>query len=706
MNCSKVLELVHLFVSGDCDSETALSIDSHAKQCVSCSDRIHQVRRFMGALSNSVKITERSQKLQNRVSELIKHEEINRNTQPQLESTEASLNTNLSEQKLVNQPLRGIPDVNFSGQTESKSKVTPFNSCDRSTQISVRFGAWLIGVAAVLFISLGIAIYFAMQPRVEIISGVVTISDGRIATTDQKGTVMLIDKSVAKLEPNTELVIVNERTVRLVKGSAFFDVTLGSEQFKLVSGAGEVRVLGTKFLASVEYHDRIGGYVMKPKNLVGLIAILTIRVLQGQVEVKNDHGCVSLDIGGISYVVQDKEPLKMDDETRKVLEEILGRLGNNDPEIRDKAQAELEKYLDSDAKAEFVKKLSSKYEVEVQARVDAAITKFHERNKKALQGKIVFRRPRLGWDIFSVNFDGTDVQNMTNGGTNHLPIYTPDRKHVLYLCEDKFWRPQLCIMDVDGKNKKIIKSDGYNLFPSFSPDGKKILFCRYENIVGCNSIQGHGGIVPMRRPGPTQIYTIDIDGSNLKQLTFEGYNIAPRFSPDGKHIVFTHTDKSGKDLIYMMDSEGKNKIQLTSKGNDEMPVFFPEGNSVLFLRHVSKLPSQELYDVYKVNIKDMTEKELATNVASYPLFSPDGSRILVTRDYNLCLIDLDGKDEQVLVKNVSSKPSAFTFDGKQILFTANRKGTEDLYIIDIDGKNETLVFEDASYPTVAPPLKK
>ncbi len=52
--------------------------------------------------------------------------------------------------------------------------------------------------------------------------------------------------------------------------------------------------------------------------------------------------------------------------------------------------------------------------------------------------------------------------------------------------------------------------------PTYSPDGRKIAFA---------STRSYGS----RRE--TQIYVVDVDGANLRQLTREGNNYAPSWSP-------------------------------------------------------------------------------------------------------------------------------------------------------------------------------
>ena len=94
--------------------------------------------------------------------------------------------------------------------------------------------------------------------------------------------------------------------------------------------------------------------------------------------------------------------------------------------------------------------------------------------------------------------------------------------------------------------------------------------------------------------GESQIYMMDIDGSNEVQLTSEGYEtVRMRLSPDGTKIVFT-SNRSGNQDIFVMDSDGSNQIQLTeSPGNKYSPDWSPDGTKIIFYKQ--QFDGRDLY---------------------------------------------------------------------------------------------------------------
>jgi Tol biopolymer transport system component len=84
---------------------------------------------------------------------------------------------------------------------------------------------------------------------------------------------------------------------------------------------------------------------------------------------------------------------------------------------------------------------------------------------------------------------------------------------------------------------------------AISPDGSKLVF--YSN-----------------RNGNYDIYTVNIDGTNLQQLTTDpGDDLEPLFSPDGSKIVWI-SESSGRKCIWLMNTDGSNKQKLTGDNGD------------------------------------------------------------------------------------------------------------------------------------------
>lgn len=82
------------------------------------------------------------------------------------------------------------------------------------------------------------------------------------------------------------------------------------------------------------------------------------------------------------------------------------------------------------------------------------------------------------------------------------------------------------------------------------------------------------------------LYTLPITGGKATRLTSGmAYDAQPRYSPDGKQVVFV-SDRSGGDNVWVMSLDGKDTTQL-SKGNNNLyvsPEFTPDGKYVVASR--------------------------------------------------------------------------------------------------------------------------
>ena len=86
------------------------------------------------------------------------------------------------------------------------------------------------------------------------------------------------------------------------------------------------------------------------------------------------------------------------------------------------------------------------------------------------------------------------------------------------------------------------------------------------------------------REGTRQIYVMDADGRNQRNLTNNLFhNWDPKIgSPNGKHIAFT-SSRARDQEIYVMDADGDDPRNLTNhRGFDFLPSWSPDGKRIAF----------------------------------------------------------------------------------------------------------------------------
>jgi dipeptidyl aminopeptidase/acylaminoacyl peptidase len=150
---------------------------------------------------------------------------------------------------------------------------------------------------------------------------------------------------------------------------------------------------------------------------------------------------------------------------------------------------------------------------------------------------------------------------------------------------------QIIMIDYNGDVVKVI-TDGSKrtINPSVSYDGKRIAYTQSDGITGTAS--------------DYEIYLQNIDSSYMKtNITNDAFvNKFPSWSPDGKHIAYLYAD-SIQQNIWVMDSDGKNKRQLTKDSYGEIPSWSPDGERIV-LNH-----GGEEGQLVVVNVKDPSKRK-------------------------------------------------------------------------------------------------
>lgn len=168
--------------------------------------------------------------------------------------------------------------------------------------------------------------------------------------------------------------------------------------------------------------------------------------------------------------------------------------------------------------------------------------------------KIAFMSNRDGNnEIYVMNRDGSNVVRLTNNPEIDVtPTWSPNGNQIAFTSE-RTGTPQVYTINADGSGLRRITSESYADRATWSPPPlNEIAFTA--------------------RTGPGfDIKILNIATGETRQITFgEGSNESPAWAPNGRHMAFMST-RAGKSQIFTVDRDGKNLRQITRDGNNTYP---------------------------------------------------------------------------------------------------------------------------------------
>ncbi|MCG9912427.1 MAG: hypothetical protein MH137_14125 [Flavobacteriales bacterium] len=193
------------------------------------------------------------------------------------------------------------------------------------------------------------------------------------------------------------------------------------------------------------------------------------------------------------------------------------------------------------------------------------------------------------YDIFVADLKGNIVRQLTDRKGYDAEATVSPKGDLIVFTSDRSGDLELYTMDLKGNNvKQITNGLGYDGGAFFSPDGKKLVF-RSSRPKTDAEIADYKDLLSKGLVAPTnmEIYTCNIDGSDLRQVTNLGKaNWAPFYHPSGKKIIFSsnhHSPRGYNFNLFMINEDGTGLKQISFDGVfDAFPMFSPDGKKIMF----------------------------------------------------------------------------------------------------------------------------
>jgi TolB protein len=185
--------------------------------------------------------------------------------------------------------------------------------------------------------------------------------------------------------------------------------------------------------------------------------------------------------------------------------------------------------------------------------------------------------------------------------------------------------------------------EGRNFFPTWSPDGEWIA---YDSDVGSPT-------------GLKFIWKMKSNGLSKMRIAFtpnDGETRMPFWGNDFK-IVHIRYIGIGSSEIFKMDSSGNNTIRITENEDmDQYPKYSPDDK---FICYISQSQSSGGTQLWRFDNNENEFKQLTTSGALNFSWSPDGKIVYLNFDYSridetkgtLWVMDADGNNKRQLTYN-------------------------------------------------------
>ena len=262
------------------------------------------------------------------------------------------------------------------------------------------------------------------------------------------------------------------------------------------------------------------------------------------------------------------------------------------------------------------------------------------------------------------------ASNPADGVSDRVPAWSPDGREIAFVRTGPFPGCQIMVVDAGGGDERKVGSCDPRDLVSFdwSPDGRSLIF---------GSMNTARGVVGLR--------VLDLASGVWRPLAYDSasgdLDHAPRYSPDGRWIVFVRNPQRGD--LWRVAADGGRAERLTwDSGEISGSDWLPDGSALVFSRRVGHQTRMFVFDLETKQVRDLgIEDARAPSVAgragtmAFVRGSPRSGIFRIQRS----AVGQTAPLEPLFASQGRDAQPRIAPDGRQLVFTSDRSGEAGLW---------------------------